>query len=99
MGRCAETYSDAVIVTSDNPRCEEPLAIFRDIISGMVLSKSVVIPDRREAIFAAISMAENGDVILLAGKGHETYEIKGQNKLSFDEREAVKEGIRLKRGN
>ena len=99
MGRVAETYADAVIVTADNPRCEEPLGIFRDIISGMLLSKSVVIPDRREAIFAAISMAERGDTVLLAGKGHEKYEIKGKNKLAFDEREVVKDGVRLKRGN
>ncbi len=98
MGRAAEMYSDAVIVTEDNPRCEEPLGIMRDIISEMVLSKAVVIPDRREAIFAAVSMADKLDTVLLAGKGHETYEIKGKNKLYFDEREVVKEAVRLKYG-
>jgi UDP-N-acetylmuramoyl-L-alanyl-D-glutamate--2,6-diaminopimelate ligase len=99
MGRVAETYADAVIVTADNPRSEDPLGIFRDIISGMILSKSVVIPDRKEAIFAAVSMADRKDTVLLAGKGHENYEIKGKNKLAFDEREVVKEAVRLKRGN
>ncbi len=98
MGRVAEMYADGVIVTEDNPRCEEPLGILRDIISGMVLSKAVVIPDRREAIFAAVSMADKGDTVLLAGKGHETYEIKGSKKLYFDEREVAKEAVRLKYG-
>ncbi|MBE6587925.1 MAG: UDP-N-acetylmuramoyl-L-alanyl-D-glutamate--2,6-diaminopimelate ligase [Ruminococcaceae bacterium] len=99
MGRIAEIYSDAVIVTSDNSRGESPLAIIRDIIGGMVLSCSVVIPDRREAIFAAVSMASEGDTVLLAGKGHESYEIRGERVLDFDEREIVKEAVRLKNGN
>ena len=98
MGRVAERLSDAVIVTGDNPRCEEPLGIIRDIIGGMVLDNSVVIPDRREAIFCAVSVAGRGDTVLLAGKGHETYEIRGEKKLEFDEREVVREALRIKLG-
>lgn len=96
MGLIAERLSDGVVVTCDNPRTENPMDIIRDIIKGMTGENSVVIPDRREAIITAISMTQKGDTVLLAGKGHERYEIRGENKSFFDEREVVKEALRLK---
>ena len=100
MGRIAAEYSDIVIVTSDNPRTEEPLKIIEDITSGIVGAYGhaplQVIPDRREAITEAIKEAREGDVVLLAGKGHEDYQIIGSQKIHFDDREeaikAVREG-------
>ena len=89
MGRIAAEYSDIVIVTSDNPRTEEPLKIIEDItsvVSGQ-WSGIRVIPDRREAIMEAIKEAREGDVVLLAGKGHEDYQIIGTEKIHFDDRE------------
>ncbi len=99
MGKIAQRYCDAVIVTSDNPRGEDPFVIIRDITEGMADEGYVVIPNRKNAIIAAISMADKGDTVLLAGKGHETYEIVGKNVVSFDEREAVREALRLKTTN
>jgi len=89
MGRIAAEYSDIVIVTSDNPRTEEPLKIIEDITSGVSgqWSGIRVIPDRREAITEAIKEAREGDVVLLAGKGHEDYQIIGREKIHFDDRE------------
>ncbi len=96
MGKIAETLCDGVIVTSDNSRKEDSLSIIRDIVGGMGGENSVVIPSRKEAVFAAVSMAGNGDIVLLAGKGHETYEIGKDGKTKFDEREIVKEALRTK---
>ncbi|MDR3310642.1 MAG: UDP-N-acetylmuramoyl-L-alanyl-D-glutamate--2,6-diaminopimelate ligase [Oscillospiraceae bacterium] len=91
MGAIAAALSDLVIVTSDNPRTEEPDAIIADILAGMQSAKSPyrVIADRREAIAEALGAAEDGDTVLLAGKGHETYQIIGKTKYHFDEREVV----------
>ena len=91
MGGLAAALSDVVVLTSDNPRSEDPNAILRDILAGMTGSDTprLVVPDRREAIRTALALARPGDVVLLAGKGHETYqEIRGQF-LPFDEREEV----------
>ena len=90
MGASAEKLADFCVVTSDNPRSEEPESIIADILEGMTLpEKRVVIPDRREAIAWALGNAKTGDVVLLAGKGQETYqEIKGV-KHHLDEREVV----------
>ncbi|MCS7171734.1 MAG: UDP-N-acetylmuramoyl-L-alanyl-D-glutamate--2,6-diaminopimelate ligase [Aquificaceae bacterium] len=94
MGKVAENLSDLVIVTSDNPRFEEPEAIIRDILDGMQNIKKVVVePDRKKAIELAIGMAEEGDVVVVAGKGHEDYqEIKGV-KYPFKDSEVVKEAL------
>jgi UDP-N-acetylmuramoyl-L-alanyl-D-glutamate--2,6-diaminopimelate ligase len=90
----AVKQSDKVIITSDNPRFEEPQAIIDDMVAGLnaqQMKKVVTIVDRREAIRSACMMAKKGDVILIAGKGHEDYqEIKGV-KHHFDDHEAVKE--------
>ena len=93
MGAIAARLADFVIVTSDNPRTEEPGAIIADITAGMVGTETeyVVVENRIEAIHYAMDHALPGDVILLAGKGHETYQIIGREKRHLDEREIVAE--------
>ncbi len=93
MGRVAAQLSDYCIVTSDNPRTEEPSAIIEDIMVGIKETdcEHIVIENRREAIGYALSFARRGDCIILAGKGHETYQIIGKDKNHFDEREVIKE--------
>lgn len=91
MGAIAADNSDFVIVTSDNPRTEEPEEIIREIVAGMKNKRTPkkVICDREEAIHWAIDNARPGDVILLAGKGHEDYQVVGHEKRHMDEREIV----------
>lgn len=97
MGRVAAQSSDVVFLTSDNPRTEDPEAILRDIeqgVLGLPASKrgaSYVIPDRRAAIRAAFLEALPGDVVLIAGKGHEDYQIIGEIRHRFDDREVARE--------
>ena len=93
MGEAAAMLSDYVIVTSDNPRSESPEAIIDDILSGMTELNTPykVIADRTEAIAAALKEANEGDVVVLAGKGHETYQVLKEGKIHYDEREIVKE--------
>jgi UDP-N-acetylmuramoyl-L-alanyl-D-glutamate--2,6-diaminopimelate ligase len=97
MGRIAETHADRAIVTSDNPRTEDPERILDDIEAGMTAGRHERIEDRRAAIARAIAIAGADDVILLAGKGHETYQIRGTVKLPFDERTIVREIIAERR--
>jgi len=98
MASIACQYSDKVILTSDNPRDEEPMAIIKDMEAGLnpiSYKKTMLIEDRREAIKAAIMFAEKGDIILIAGKGHETYqEVKGI-KHPFDDRTVAQELLKL----
>ena len=89
MGRAAEAGADVAIVTSDNPRTEDAARILDDIEAGMTAGGHERILDRREAIERAIAAACAGDVIVLAGKGHETYQVRGTEKFPFDEREIV----------
>ena len=93
MGRIAGEFSNYAVVTSDNPRNENPLLIINDILCGMEKSKAriAVIENRRQAIEFALKKAKSGDTVLLAGKGHETYQIIGNKKVPFDEKEIVKE--------
>ncbi len=93
MGTIAGRLADYVYVTSDNPRTEQPMDIIGNITAGMKNTKAAyeVIENRREAIKAAVKNAKTGDVIILAGKGHETYQIIGTEKLHFDEREVLAE--------
>lgn len=95
MGEAAATLSDAVIVTSDNPRSEEPEAIIEDILPGVVKTGKpyTVIVNRIEAIRHAVTTAQAGDTILLAGKGHETYQILKEGTIHLDEREIVAEAL------
>jgi UDP-N-acetylmuramoyl-L-alanyl-D-glutamate--2,6-diaminopimelate ligase len=91
MGEIAERGADCAIVTSDNPRTEDPDAIIDDIEAGMRGSKHQRVTDRLSAIRRAIDMAEDGDIVLLAGKGHETYQIRGTTSYPFDEKNIVRE--------
>jgi UDP-N-acetylmuramoyl-L-alanyl-D-glutamate--2,6-diaminopimelate ligase len=91
MGRIAEQLADVAVVTSDNPRTEDPDRIIDDIEAGMQRDNHLRIVDRHDAIARALSMAGTDDVILLAGKGHETYQIRGTTSYPFDEREIVNE--------
>ncbi len=91
MGRAAAMGADLAIVTSDNPRTEDPDAIVDEILEGMPGAAFERITDRREAIARALALAEPGDAVLLAGKGHETYQIIGTEKRPFDERDVVRE--------
>lgn len=98
MGEIAARLSDFVIVTSDNPRTEVPGKIIEDILVGMKGTKTpyVVIENRKEAIGWAIENARKDDIIILAGKGHETYQIIGKEKIHFDEREVIDEFLNAK---
>ncbi len=93
MGRIAGELANYAVVTTDNPRTENPLLIMNDILCGMEKSKSkiAVIENRRQAIEFALSKARKGDTVILAGKGHETYQIIGKEKIHFDEREIIEE--------
>lgn len=94
MGQIAQQYSDRIIVTSDNPRSEQPEAIIAQITAGMSHEKPYEIePDRRLAIAKAIQGMAPGDVVLVAGKGHETYQLVGSRILSFDDAQVVKESF------
>ncbi len=116
MGAAAVNGSDMIIVTSDNPRTEDPLSVINEIEKGMeatgvrvhvrdlkssaasVVKPYCVISDRHEAIAAAIGAAGEGDVVVIAGKGHEDYQIIGGRKIHFDDREVAMEEIRKRRG-
>jgi UDP-N-acetylmuramoyl-L-alanyl-D-glutamate--2,6-diaminopimelate ligase len=89
MGAIAARLADVAIATSDNPRTEDPEAILDDIEQGMAGATHMRIVDRLQAIHSALHQAHKGDTILLAGKGHETYQILGTTKVDFDEREIV----------
>lgn len=96
MAQEAARQSDRVIITSDNPRDEEPEDIINDMLSGLTTEdrkKTISIADRREAIRTACMMAQKGDVILVAGKGHEDYQIIKGVKYHFDDHEVVKEAL------
>ncbi len=95
MGEVAGGYSDLVIVTSDNPRTENPLKIIEQIEVGLKKTNCpyLAISDRREAIHIAISKAKPNDVVIIAGKGHETYQIIANNKFHFDDREIAQEAL------
>jgi UDP-N-acetylmuramoyl-L-alanyl-D-glutamate--2,6-diaminopimelate ligase len=108
MGRVAAGLSDLVILTSDNPRSEDPMAIIGAVEEGIREGLTVriparvsafssqpylTLPDRREAIERAVHTAERGDLIVIAGKGHEDYQIIGSQRLPFDDRRVAVEAI------
>jgi UDP-N-acetylmuramoyl-L-alanyl-D-glutamate--2,6-diaminopimelate ligase len=98
MAQVAERLADRLVITSDNPRTEVPEAIIEDIRKGLspaAAVKTLVITDRREAIRTAILTAPEGATLLVAGKGHETYQIIGHEKYPFDEKEIVNETFNL----
>ncbi|MCD4776427.1 MAG: UDP-N-acetylmuramoyl-L-alanyl-D-glutamate--2,6-diaminopimelate ligase [Candidatus Aegiribacteria sp.] len=97
MGHIAESIADIVVITSDNPRTEPPGVIINEIIAGLDsgLSDNVIVePDRRTAIRSAIGIAESGDVVIVAGKGHENYQILGKKRIHFDDREEAAAALR-----
>ena len=98
MGRVAEELADHVIVTSDNSRTEDPLHIIHDILQGMHdRNKRTVIVNRRRAITYAVENAKPGDIVLLVSKGHENYELVGNKRLPFNEKEIVWEALMQKK--
>lgn len=99
MARIAAKYADHIIFTSDNPRRENPERILEDMLEGLkdydaIHSSYEVITDRKEAIYKGIQVARTQDVVLIAGKGHETYQILGEKVIHFDDREIAAEAIR-----
>ena len=97
MGAIAARLSDYVLVTSDNPRSESPRRILNDIQEGMPGATYEVLVDRAEAIFRAINLAGPGDTVVIAGKGHETYQLIGDQVLDFDDREVARTALRARR--
>lgn len=95
MGNIAVRMSDHVIITSDNPRTEDPLAILEEIRTGVDQGAATceLTPDRHEAIGKALAMARSGDVVVIAGKGHETYQVVGRKTVPFDDRAVAREWL------
>jgi len=89
MGQVASQLADFSIVTSDNPRSENPQSIVDQVIEGFRKNDHKVIVDRKEAIKAALQMAQRKDIVLIAGKGHETYQILADQKIDFNERQII----------
>ena len=90
MGAIAERLSDVIIVTSDNPRTEDPMKIINDVLEGISdKNKAIVEADRGKAIAKGISLAKSGDIILIAGKGHEDYQVLGKEKIHFSDKEEI----------
>lgn len=96
MGRAACQFSDHVIITSDNPRLEEPGDIIDEIVSGIKgkFSNYEIFPDRRQAIEQALKLARKGDIVVVAGKGHENYQIVKDKIIPFDDRDVVREALK-----
>lgn len=94
MAEAASRWSDEIVITSDNPRTEDPEKIIENILPGIKGINFKVIQDRRSAIFDACSMAASGDTVMIAGKGHEDYQIIGTEKIHFDDREEVALALR-----
>ena len=94
MGKVVDTLSDVVVLTSDNPRTEDPKVIMDEVMMGIRRKENIFVdPDRRRAITKALGMAKSGDVVLIAGKGHEDYQIIGTTKHHFSDQEVVQEFI------
>lgn len=93
MGEIASSLADLTIITSDNPRSEEPLAIINDIKKGLSGNSYKVIENRKDAIYAGVKAAEPRDVLLVAGKGHEDYQIIGDKVFHFSDREVIEESL------
>jgi UDP-N-acetylmuramoyl-L-alanyl-D-glutamate--2,6-diaminopimelate ligase len=94
MGRVAAALADRIYLTNDNPRSEDPLTIIHEIEKGLGARERVVEPDRRAAIDRAVADANAGDIVLIAGKGHENYQIVGDQTLPFDDAEVARAALR-----
>lgn len=95
MGAVAARAADELILTDDNPRTEDPAAIIADILAGMPAGRAAIVHDRREAILRAVSAAAPHDVVLVAGKGHEDYQIVGTQRRPFSDQRVVREALAL----
>jgi UDP-N-acetylmuramoyl-L-alanyl-D-glutamate--2,6-diaminopimelate ligase len=94
MGQVATSLSDYTIITSDNPRTEDPQHILDEIIAGVESARDyIALPERQEAIEHAIAVAQPWDTIVIAGKGHEDYQILGQTRRHFDDREVAQAAL------
>ncbi len=92
MAKAAQKYADYLVVTSDNPRTEDPMAIIEDVLAGLDEKNHVnVIIDRKQAVLDTLAKAQPNDVVLLAGKGHEDYIILGHEKIDYNERQVVQD--------
>ncbi|HBS25622.1 MAG TPA: UDP-N-acetylmuramoyl-L-alanyl-D-glutamate--2,6-diaminopimelate ligase, partial [Gammaproteobacteria bacterium] len=99
MGEIVERYADMHIITNDNPRSEDPQEIVQQIRAGLKTPRRMpVILDREEAIRAALDVATKGDCVLIAGKGHEDYQLIGDQRLSFSDQKVVEQLLREQRG-
>ena len=96
LGEAANKYADYSLITADNPDCEDPEKICRDIASCMDFGKYEIIADRESAIKRAVSMAQAGDIVLFAGKGHEEYQLIRGEKVPFSERKIIAESANEK---
>jgi UDP-N-acetylmuramoyl-L-alanyl-D-glutamate--2,6-diaminopimelate ligase len=99
MGRIGSELADLCVITSDNPRTEDPDTIIAQILDGITpqnRTKCAVEPDRMKAIHLAIDKAQKNDLVLLAGKGHETYQILGTRRIHFNDREIAQEALKEK---
>ncbi|KGN01020.1 UDP-N-acetylmuramoylalanyl-D-glutamate--2,6-diaminopimelate ligase [Clostridium novyi A str. 4570] len=94
MGKIGSDMSDIAIITSDNPRTEEPGEIIKDVVEGIEKDNYIVVENRKEAIKKSIEIAKQGDVIVVAGKGHEDYQILKDKTIHFDEREVIADIIK-----
>jgi UDP-N-acetylmuramoyl-L-alanyl-D-glutamate--2,6-diaminopimelate ligase len=100
MGEVAARLADRVVLTSDNPRSEDPLAIIDTIRAGMPADAPVTVePDRAAAIALALGDAQDGDVVVIAGKGHEAVQVVGDRSFDFDDRSVAREALRTLRGS
>ena len=94
MAFSASMRSDITVVTSDTPRTEDPIAILEEVKSGIVAGReSIAIADRQESVAHAVRLAQPGDVVVIAGKGHENYQIIGRTKHPMDDRELAREAL------
>jgi UDP-N-acetylmuramoyl-L-alanyl-D-glutamate--2,6-diaminopimelate ligase len=97
MGAIAARLADQVVVTSDNPRTENPNQILEDVVAGIPTGTNLTVEaDRATAIAAAIAGAQPDDLVLIAGKGHEDYQILGTTKIHFDDREEAEKALRVR---
>jgi UDP-N-acetylmuramoyl-L-alanyl-D-glutamate--2,6-diaminopimelate ligase len=94
MGRIASELAEIAILSSDNPRSEDPLAILAEVAAGAPNGSLEIEPDRAAAIAKAVELAREGDVVLIAGKGHEQGQQVGARKLPFDDRDVAREALR-----
>ena len=100
MAKVAEQLADFIIVTSDNPRTEEPMAIIEEIVAGFEnphSQKIAIEPDRKKAIELALKVTAKNDIVLIAGKGHENYQIIGEQKFDFSDKDITEEFLRKRK--